>query len=225
MIIGNGLLAKAFSKKILDDDILIFASGVSDSNTTDENSFKREFNLISDLMLNNKSKKLVYFSSVFTDDIDNPYFNHKKEIENHIIENHKDFYIFRLPQIVGFGGNSNNIINLFVNNILSNTKITIWETKRCIIDIEDIVEIVELTIKNKTTNKVYNISEIECISVSDIVKIIEEILNKKALIDIVDKKTGFSIPNSLEIEEIINDLNFKRDGYIKKILRKYVKHK
>ena len=43
MVIGNGSIANIFIKKYSDNkDILIFASGVSDSNETDDNKFKRE---------------------------------------------------------------------------------------------------------------------------------------------------------------------------------------
>ena len=98
MIIGSGLIAKSFSKNKLFDDYLIFASGVSNSNTTDENEFKREENLL----IKNLStdKPLIYFSSIFSSSIDNPYFNHKRDMENLVKNSHSNFFIFRIDGAV-----------------------------------------------------------------------------------------------------------------------------
>ena len=45
MVIGNGLVASAFSKYKNDDDVIIFASGVSNSSTNKKEEFEREINL------------------------------------------------------------------------------------------------------------------------------------------------------------------------------------
>lgn len=223
MIIGSGLISKSFSKNKLFDDYLIFASGVSNSNTTDENEFKREENL---LMKNlSTDKPLIYFSSIFSSSIDNPYFNHKRDMENLIKNNNSNFYIFRMPQIIGNGGNVNNIINLFVSNILNNKRIEIWkDSERSIIDIDDVVGIISYVIKNKTNNKIYNVSGIESTSVIEIVKILEDILSKKSIISFIDKKSILPSSNCVEIEDSINDLLIDRKDYTKKILKKYVRY-
>ncbi len=44
MIVGRGQLAKCFQKYQLNDDICIFASGVSDSSCIYEKQFNREKN-------------------------------------------------------------------------------------------------------------------------------------------------------------------------------------
>ena len=223
MIIGNGLIAKSFNKNKLFDDCLIFASGVSNSNITDEKEFKREENLLMENL--SIDKPFIYFSSVFSSIIDNPYFNHKRDMENLIKNNHSNFYIFRMPQIIGNGGNVNNIINLFVNNILNNKKIEIWkDSERSIIDIDDVVSIIFYVVKNKSKNKIYNVSGIESISVIEIVKILEDILSKKSIIDFIDKKPTSLITNCVDIEDSINKLLIDRKDYTRKILKKYVKY-
>jgi nucleoside-diphosphate-sugar epimerase len=223
MIIGNGLIAKSFNKNKLFDDCLIFASGVSNSNITDEKEFKREENLLMENL--SIDKPFIYFSSVFSSIIDNPYFNHKRDMENLIKSNHSNFYIFRMPQIIGNGGNVNNIINLFVNNILNNKKIEIWkDSERSIIDIDDVVSIIFYVVKNKSKNKIYNVSGIESISVIEIVKILEDILSKKSIIDFIDKKPTSLITNCVDIEDSINKLLIDRKDYTRKILKKYVKY-
>jgi len=223
MVIGSGLIAKSFSKNKLFDDYLIFASGVSNSNTTDENEFKREENLLMKSL--STDKPLIYFSSIFSSSIDNPYFNHKRDMENLIKNNNSNFYIFRMPQIIGNGGNVNNIINLFVSNILNNKRIEIWkDSERSIIDIDDVVGIISYVIGNKINNKIYNVSGIESTSVIEIVKILEDILSKKSIISFIDKKSILPSSNCLEIEDSINDLSIDRKDYTKKILKKYVRY-
>ncbi|MEJ2498930.1 MAG: hypothetical protein P8Y46_06430 [Sulfurovaceae bacterium] len=46
MIIGNGMLAHEFSDYKDDNDIIIFASGVSNSGETRESEFEREKELL-----------------------------------------------------------------------------------------------------------------------------------------------------------------------------------
>jgi nucleoside-diphosphate-sugar epimerase len=223
MVIGSGLIAKSFSKNKLFDNYLIFASGVSNSNTTDENEFKREENLLMKSL--STDKPLIYFSSIFSSSIDNPYFNHKRDMENLIKNNNSNFYIFRMPQIIGNGGNVNNIINLFVSNILNDKKIEIWkDSERSIIDIDDVVGIISYVIKNKTNNKIYNVSGIESTPVIEIVEILEDILSKKSIISFIDKKSILPNSNCVEIEDSINSLLIDKEDYTKKILKKYVKY-
>ena len=126
MVVGNGLVANAF--KDIDDKYIIFASGVSNSSNIDNNLFDRERQLI--MQYQSTDKTLIYFSSIFSITSNSPYFEHKRNMENLIIENFKSYYIFRMPQIIGYGGNPNNIINLFVNKILDNDIITIWKTQK-----------------------------------------------------------------------------------------------
>ena len=225
MIVGNGLLAKSFLKSSLGDDFLIFASGVSNSTSTTIDDFKREKDLLIKSLSINKEKKLIYFSSFFSTTVETPYLSHKREIENIIKSTNNTFYIFRLPQIIGIGGNPYNIINLFVMKILNKDTIEVWkDSKRSIIDVEDVVRIVSWIVENKVENKIYDISKIESIYVLEIVEILEDILNQKSNILLVDKNTSKPLNNSPEIDEAITNLSIDRDKYTKKILKKYVRY-
>ena len=62
MIIGNGLRAKAFNSYGNDNKLLIFASGVSNSNETSSKAFDREKKLLLDALNNQSGKKFIYFS-------------------------------------------------------------------------------------------------------------------------------------------------------------------
>ena len=61
MIIGNGLLANSI-KEIDTDNVLFFASGVSNSLETRKDAFLREENLLVNHTLNQKNK-FIYFST------------------------------------------------------------------------------------------------------------------------------------------------------------------
>ena len=63
MIIGNGLLAKAFSDFENNEKILIFASGVSNSNETRRQEFEREEILLRKGLTTHKDKLIIYFST------------------------------------------------------------------------------------------------------------------------------------------------------------------
>ena len=63
MIIGNGLLAQAFSEYNNNDEILIFASGVSNSLEEKESEFDREAKLLKSVITNYPDKTMVYFST------------------------------------------------------------------------------------------------------------------------------------------------------------------
>jgi nucleoside-diphosphate-sugar epimerase len=222
MVVGNGLVANAF--KDIDDKYIIFASGVSNSSNIDNNLFDRERQLI--MQYQSTDKTLIYFSSIFSITSNSPYFEHKRNMENLIIENFKSYYIFRMPQIIGYGGNPNNIINLFVNKILDNDIITIWKnSKRSIIDIKDVVDIVLYIIKNNQPNSIYNVSGIELMDVNIIVDILDSILLRKSNISLIDKDIESFIPNSYEVDKCIDALSIGKEGYTEKILRKYVKYK
>lgn len=60
MVIGNGLLATAFSNYKGDNSILIFASGVSNSGNTNLSEFEREKSLLKSAL--DLKLRLIYFS-------------------------------------------------------------------------------------------------------------------------------------------------------------------
>ena len=84
--------------------------------------------------------------------------------------------IFRLPQIIGKNGNKNNIINFFKNKLINQELIEVQKnSKRSIIDIEDVVQVVNKFINEK--NKILNFSGFEILYASEILKFLITILN------------------------------------------------
>ena len=65
MVVGNGMIAKAFYEYNSVDDILIFASGVSSSNLNLESEFTREYTMVKKYLQAYPEKLFIYFSSKF----------------------------------------------------------------------------------------------------------------------------------------------------------------
>ncbi len=159
MIVGNGLMATAM-KKIDDNDLLIFASGVSNSNETNSKEYKREYNLLKKHIEEYPNKKLIYFSTCGIYDKckkESEYIKFKLRIEKYIQENVVNFIIFRLGNVVGKGGNPNTLINFFKNCIVNNTEFYLYSKgKRLLIDVDDVVKFIDLY-KNNFSNEIVDL--------------------------------------------------------------------
>ena len=140
MVVGNGSIAKLFIDEFKNNsDIVIFASGVSDSNEKRDNQFIREKELLVKTISEFPNSKLVYFSSIFSNYVDNDYYRHKKNTEDFIKDNVSNYLIIRLPQVISNTGNQNNLVNFFINSIKQHKKVKIQKhTKRALVDVEDV---------------------------------------------------------------------------------------
>ncbi len=98
MIIGNGLLAQAFSPVFANDaHVIAFASGVSNSRETRAEAFARERELLTSTL--EREKFILYFSTCSVHDpelAESPYVRHKIDME-HLVCNAAQKAIFRLP--------------------------------------------------------------------------------------------------------------------------------
>jgi hypothetical protein len=225
MIIGNGLMGTAFR---VDEkrygDYIIFASGVSDSKCSDINAFKREEDLVNKTISEYPDLVFVYISTILSDMIDNDYYYHKLKMEIMVQEKSKNFIIFRVPQIIGVHGNSNNLFKHFLNNIKANKINEVYHgVERSIIDVEDFKSVVDYCIV-KTRNKVINLSYIEKISVYRICNKIYSRLNKPRRISIktAPSNQNWDVDNSEIVKEALTKLNIMSDGYTDKIIAKYI---
>ena len=99
MIIGNGLIARAFSRFKQRPDIHIFASGVSNSGEVLDAAFERERNLLQDVISRNPGGRVVYFGScgVTSDSAGlTPYMRHKLRMES-LVTSSPTGLVLRLP--------------------------------------------------------------------------------------------------------------------------------
>lgn len=225
MIVGNGMLAKAFCHYEKDEKVLIFASGVSNSSETDNARFAREHTLLKNSVQANQDKLFVYFSTCSIADSDlnqTPYVLHKLKMENIISCSHDRFLIFRLPQLVGKTNNDSTLVNFLHARIRDEKHFYIWEkASRHIIDVMDVSAIVSHIIDRKLyKNSTINVAS-RPFSVIQIVNILEDIVGKRGNYSSVEKGTAYKI-ECPEMSSIVKELNIQfGDGYLNQVLKKY----
>jgi len=227
-VIGNGQLAKAFHN-FLDNNVVILASGVSNSNCTDKQQFEREKNLLVDTLNKNKDTKFVYFSScaLSADEYpQNDYYRHKESMENIIKKYSNNYYIFRLPQLFGDLILHKTLINFIYKSIEHNHKFNVYdEAYRYVIEINDVRKIVETYLKHHDSCMTIDIANTYRYKVLDIVETFENLLNKKADYEIVKKEDKYILDlfhNNTFIKEHNLNILFGKN-YLKHHLKKKIK--
>ena len=217
MIVGNGLIASLFYD-VDREDVIFFASGVSNSLETELSEFQREEDLIRETFTQNPDKLFVYFSTCSIYDsskADSQYVLHKLRMEQIIAENCPKYLILRLSNAVGKGGNPNLLMNYLVRSVRNHQKINVHtKATRNIIDTEDI--------KNyQNFNKVVNIAYPFNYSIIEILEIIEKELDIEPQLILIKAGSGYEI-NIPDVENYFKERNLtNKESYLCNILRKY----
>lgn len=222
MVVGSGLIANKF-KGI--ENALVFASGISNSSENDPREFEREKELLTSVVQFKTKAPIIYFSSISVLTQVTPYTAHKREMESFVRGFGIDYFIFRLPQLVGNGGSPKNLINFMVEKIKAGEQIQIYNTRRSLLDVDDARQIVEYVIQNFTPNKTLNVGGVQPLSILEIVDILQSLLKvNTTIIKNDDNIPDQYVINSEEVEEAIRVIGISHDLYTKKILAKYVGH-
>ncbi len=202
MIVGNGLIANAFKKYKKSKDVIIFASGVSNSKEVDPSEFEREKNKLKSYL--KKKGKLVYFSTCSLSDetlYNSPYVLHKRDMENYILENFPNSIIFRLPIIIGDNDNPNTLFNYFKNRISKNLDLTIdANATRFILDADDLYEMLSDLIDNGPSSKIISIALDNKMLVSKLVEMMEDILETNVKKEFKKSGSSYNIDNRFFID-------------------------
>lgn len=226
MVIGNGMIAKAFESYRDKEGFIIFASGVSDSTNADTTAFEREMKLITDTIENNRDKLLVYFSTCSINDPsmqDSAYVQHKIKMEDFIIQNHASFIIFRLTNPIGKTKNTHTVVNYFIKNMIENHEFTVWKNAgRNIIDIDDMYLICnEILQRNLFINTVINIANPKNYPVRFIIETIEKHFAISGNYTLLDKG-GAPIIDITAVEPLFTKFNINfNEQYLPDLLQKY----
>lgn len=226
MVIGNGMLAKAFESYLDQEDFIIFASGVSDSTSTDTTAFEREIQLLTDTITNNKDKFFVYFStcSIYDPSMQQShYVQHKIKAEELIINQCPSFIIFRLTNPVGKTGNRHTVVNYFINHIAEKKEFTVWKNaSRNILDIDDVYLVCnEILQKKLFICSIVNIANPQNYTVPFIVENIETYFNTRAHYSLIDTGGAPAIDTSA-VNTLFTKFNINFDEhYLQKLLKKY----
>ncbi len=133
MIIGSGDLAGVLPER---DDLLFFASGVSNSQETDESEYAREVDL---LLKQSRASHIVYFSSLATFYSETRYAIHKIVMEEFVKNKFLHHTIIRLGNIT-WGNNPNTLINY----LKAHPDAEIRDEYRYIVDKEEFLHWIDL---------------------------------------------------------------------------------
>jgi len=225
MVIGNGLMAKRFSAYQNQNEVVIFASGVSDSKSEDEKGFQREVQLITKGLENNPDSLFVYFSTCSINDPSlqhKPYLKHKLNIERVIAGSGNSYMIFRVSNVAGSGGNSKTIFHYLVNAVKEGLPFDLWmHAYRNLIDADDLFALVDYLVSHGEINAITNIANPVSFHLPEMVSTMENYFGKKANYRKVEAGDFFHIDTSV-VEKIALKAGVDFDGdYLRRLLFKY----
>ena len=224
MIIGNGLIANLFRENDR-ENVVFFASGVSNSLETEKSAFLREENLLRKTLEENPEKIFIYFSTCSIYDSSKNgslYVNHKLKMEQIVEELANQFLILRVSNAVGKGGNPNLLMNYLVNAFHQEKEITVHTlATRNLIDADDVKNITLKFINENSFNKIINVAYLENFSTIQILEILEKHFNKTAKTYLVKSGQSYliSIPEA-EAYFTENKLTEKKE-YLLRIIKRY----
>ncbi|MCD9085892.1 NAD-dependent epimerase/dehydratase family protein [Stenotrophomonas sp. SY1] len=222
MIVGSGLIARAFQGFADDQDTIIFASGVSNSGERDPIAFSRERELLHHF-LEQTSGRLVYFGScnVVNPDQNSPYFDHKRAMEQLVISSGKGL-VLRLPQVVGHTRNPNTLTNYLRDCIVQSRPLTLWtHAQRNLIDIDDVASIATNLLSSADTPSLVSIASPWSLAMPHLVSLFEQVLGRKAIVELIECGEHMNIDSALA-EAVARDigLDFGPD-YPLRVIQKY----
>ena len=231
MIIGSGLLARAFSPVYDKNGVAcIYAAGVSNSGCVDEYEFDRERRRLTEALDSLPVNAVfVYFStcSIYDSDMEKTaYVRHKLAMEE-LVSNSTQYLIFRLPQVVGRTPNPHTLLNYLYARITRSERLHIWKNaRRNVIDVDDVVLISDVFIQDPDVRNIaLNIANPKSYSIAEIVDAFESVLNKKAICEFESKGNEYSI-DVHQMQSILDKSGVEFDGhYLEKIINKYYANK
>ena len=188
MIIGSGLIAKILSNINFGNNLVVHVAGVSNSLCEDRREFDRELELVYQSI--SYGKPILYFSSQGCRTLSgsSPYYQHKKYIEDILLNHSSDHKIIRIPQLITPGGNPSNLLNYF------NRKLQLGEVIYCdpnayrnMIADRHLTAVVQEVIRDELSGLLGFCAPFDY-SALEIVRCMEILTGKKANIEMVQKK-------------------------------------
>lgn len=230
MIIGSGMLARAFAARFSQrDDVCIHASGVSNSGCADQQEFIREQELLAAALEHaNQADVFVYFGTCSVGDPEarnSSYVRHKLAMEQ-LVAAHPRHLILRLPQVAGRTPNPHTLLNYLYARISRSEAFDLWSrAKRNIIDIDDVAAIAGRIIADQASRNVsINIANTTSYSMMDIVSSMERAVGKRAIYYNVERGCEYAIDTDAMLPAL-NDagVEFGSD-YLDRVVKKYYGH-
>ncbi|MBC3786326.1 NAD-dependent epimerase/dehydratase family protein [Spirosoma utsteinense] len=227
MVVGNGMIARRFVDFVDRDDVVIFASGVSNSKEIKPEPFARERKLVEETLQQTAGRLFVYFSTASVEDPTeqgSAYVTHKLALEQLIAGQATNYLLIRASNVVGGPGNPHTILNFFVDRIRQNESFTIWkQASRNLIDLDDVYRVVTYCIDTPTTwNQTILVANPYSVSPLVLVQAIEAHTGRQAQYQLVDKGVPFTLSVTGISDQLqLADSNWQPVHYVTHLLKKY----
>jgi nucleoside-diphosphate-sugar epimerase len=199
MLIGSGLLARAFSAHYSGrNEVCIYAAGVSNSSCTDTAEFHRERTRLGEALRQTKlADAFVYFGTCSVSDPEaegTPYVQHKLAMER-LVSEHPRFIILRLPQVAGRTPNPHTLLNFLYARISRSESFQLWSrARRNIIDVADVAAISTYLIDDqRLRNTTVSVANPASYPMPKIVEAMERAVGKSAIYDLVERGSSYPI--------------------------------
>jgi nucleoside-diphosphate-sugar epimerase len=202
------MLASAFLSRQPELEATIFARGVADSTSVDRAAYARELTTLEDALdaAATAGHPLVYFSSAPVYGRFNghamlesdepapvtPYGRHKLACEELVRSSPGSTLVLRLPNVVGPGGNPNQLIPSLVRQVLAGRVTILAAAARDLLDVDDVVTLTTRLVAADAPRRLadgdrtVNVASGICTPVTDIVAEIAAILGRDPLVELVD---------------------------------------
>ena len=226
MVIGNGLIGKTFREKYGErDDVLIFASGVSNSREQRASEYERERKLLEQhVTRNGVERQFVYFSTISIYDPslkNNPYQQHKLAMEGYLKDTSTNYLIVRAPNVIGHGGNKTNLLNFLHDRIDQGEPFEVWEhAERNILDVHDLFILVDRLIEKKITSATIDLVYPHTYAILEIVAVMEACLLKRAHTTVVPRGESYVPDISKQVRQLYREAGvYVNKDYLARVVR------
>jgi hypothetical protein len=142
MIVGRGNIAKVLVDR---EDLVFFASGVSDSSCISNEDYNREISMVKNI---DPASHVVYFSNLGVYYKDDRYTRHKKYMENLVKSRFKYYTIIRI-EVCEWVNNPTTILNVFKQKLANGEKIEIQNAYRYVLSLDEFLYWIKLIPKNE----------------------------------------------------------------------------
>ena len=174
VVLGSGLVAQSLQSLSSENDIVVFAQGVSNSQEISRSSFDREKSTLRSALHHYSTHKFIYFSSTLVDHpmVNTPYALHKLSMEAILKDLHPNHLIIRLPQLVG-PTKSPTLVASLRSMVLSGAVISIQSrARRRLLCTSDLARIVQLLLRRHTVPSIIDLAPKFSVSPLQIVEFI-----------------------------------------------------
>lgn len=227
MVLGSGMMARAFGDYARHPGVLVFASGVSDSTEQRPAAFDRERGLLAQAMAAHRDALVLYFGTCSVYDPDRretPYVRHKLAMEELIATAPNPWMVLRLPLAIGPGHRGNALANYLYERIQRGEPFDVWAgATRYPVDVTDTFRIASRLLADRAFwRRRINVA-LRAYRVMDFVAIFERIVAKRGHFNLLDKGRPYEV-HCPELASLAGELQpDMSEGYLEKVLRKYFK--